>query len=141
MFGNNPANEQRAAGSLGCPRRFHRSVQPSVSSGVMGIKIWQPWLGQGGFPLYEICKEMLLDASNVPPTSLTAPSGPRSSFRPASLIKTSQDGGPRWLRMTVMAKGMLGDAESRRVAQSGVTPHHHFNRWIFFFLHQPSSNH
>lgn len=42
----------------------------------MGIKIWQPQLGQGGFLLSETYRDTRLDASHVTPASLTAPSAP-----------------------------------------------------------------
>lgn len=37
---------------------------------------------------------------------------PCSSFLSARLVKTSQNGSPRWSCMTATAEGMLGDAES-----------------------------
>lgn len=56
---------------------------------------------------------------------------PCSSFRSASLVKTSQDGSPRWLCMTATAERMAGDAESCcavvAIIQAGVLPYKHLD--------------
>eukprot|EP00064_Thunnus_orientalis_P000617 superscaffoldBa00000033_g618 len=53
--------------------------------GVMGIKIWQPRLGQGGFLLSETRRDTRLNASHVTPASLTVPSAlAPPSAQPAS---------------------------------------------------------
>lgn len=62
----------------------------------MGIKIWQPRLGQGGFLLSETRRDARLIASHVTPASLTVPSAPAPpSTQPASSkqVKMAAPGG------------------------------------------------
>ncbi|TNN70132.1 hypothetical protein EYF80_019632 [Liparis tanakae] len=73
-----------------------KRLKDSEVIGAMGIMLWQPRLGQGGFLLSETRRDARLDASHVTPASLTVPSAPAPpSTQPASSkqVKMAAPGG------------------------------------------------
>lgn len=78
----------------------------SVSSGMMGSEFWSRWL-----PAVWHTQGCPAQCQPRHPCQFISTICPCSSFHSASLVKTSQDGSPRWLCMTAMAEGLLGDAE------------------------------
>lgn len=100
----------------------------------MGIKIWQPRLGQGGFLLSETRRDARLIASHVTPASLTVPSAPAPpSTQPASSkqVKMAAPGGCVWQLRQRGCWEMLRAAvrwwQSSRQAWAGVIPYIHLN--------------
>lgn len=100
----------------------------------MGIKIWQPRLGQGGFLLSETRRDARLIASHVTPASLTVPSAPAPpSTQPASSkqVKMAAPGGCVWQLWQRGCWEMLRAAvrwwQSSRQAWAGVIPYIHLN--------------
>lgn len=75
----------------------------SVSSGMMGIEFWSRWL-----PAVWHRQGCPAQCQPRHPCQFISTICPCSSLHSASLVKTSQDGSPRWLYMTAMAEGLLG---------------------------------
>lgn len=100
----------------------------------MGIKIWQPRLGQGGFLLSETHRDARLNASHVTPASLTVPSAPAPpSTQPVSSkqVKMAAPGGCAWQlqqrKCWEMQRAAVRWWQSSRQAQAGVIPYNHLN--------------
>lgn len=102
MFAGVLVSDIGDSGRMCCLTRLPRAwicedPRPSVSSGVIRIKLWQPQLGQDGFPLSWVSHRRPSRCQpRPPPASLTAPSAPAPpSTHPASSkqVKMAAPGG------------------------------------------------
>lgn len=110
------ANDLGAAGRPGCLSCLHRTWI-CMTRGPLSPVGW--WELRSGSPAGSRWLPAVWDSQGCPAQcqprhrcQLNSTICPCPAFHSASLVKTSQDGSPRWLCMTATAEGMLEDAES-----------------------------